>query len=304
VPSAADHVVAAIGYMATRGVIVAGEAFVTLVIRGRTMKLKQHHSLFGLLLSIIIISMAVAKLTPVSFERRGLHIQSGAILDRLPMPSFEELRSIRITELGTNVYVDFKLEWWDRLRDWNREVHLEGFKTFAFINDPAHLKELFANSVRSGFDSIELDELVSSKLLDRDTLRSTIAYARELRPGIEFTITECHVSALTAVNSWTSDLAGIRIASSDYNSLNTAEWVAQQTTPRIDLLGRSGLTRARAAAWIILIPDPEHDWACYRNLELWLSRIKTLNIDILLWTIDANGSWVHNWPKILSILSH
>jgi len=229
----------------------------------------------------------------VSSERRGLQIQSKVILDRLPMPSFEEIRSIGITELGTNVYADFKPEWWDRLRSWNREVHSQGFKTFAFINDAAHLKELVANSVRSGFDSIELDELVSSKLLDRDTLRSTIAYARDLRPDIEFTITECYRSALTAVNSWTSDLAGIRIASSDYNSLDTAEWVAEQKTP----------TKVRRAAWTILIPDPDYDWVCFKTLELWLRRIKTLNIDILLWAIDAKGTWKQNWPTILSMLS-
>jgi len=245
-------------------------------------------------LALFQIGSPAAKPTkPVQMvPRRALMIQSSVLLDDLAKPSYSELRSIGVTELGTNVYADFKPEWWSKLAAWNAEANTEGFETFAFINDPNNLELLVAKSINSGFDGIEFDELVSSGLLDRPALLAAISHARKISSDVWITITEYDEGTLTSLLSWTREISNIRIATSDYNNLNTATTLARSVPAGI-----------RAGMWVIFVPDPKWDWAAYRDLDSWLSHAKTMNADLLLWVIDANGTWVQNWPRIVALLN-
>ena len=224
----------------------------------------------------------------------GLQIQSRVILDSLSYPSLDELRRMGVTYLGTNIYSDFTSRWWTTLRDWNKKAHELGFKTYAYIDDLDRASSLAVTAVRNGFDTIELDEMISNHRMTHEQFTEIVSVTRQAKQETEFIITEWDKGAIERAFQWASQIPNVRVASSDYSSLSTMDYV----------IGLQRVYGAKAIVWLIFIPDSKHDWKCYANIQEWIEYAKSSDVDIFLWSINADGSWKARWEFVKSFLTY
>ena len=197
-----------------------------------------------------------------------------------------------VTDLGTNVYADFQSSWWQRLAEWNREALTSGFKTYALMNDPDHALELAVKAVENGFDTVELDEMISNYPLTEQRFVEIVSAARAVKPDAGFIITEWDRKAISQAFQWASKNRNVVVASSDYSDVTTLDYVAKLQ----ELHGLKGIV------WLIFIPDPAYNWRCTNEIGEWVAHAKELGITIFLWSINADGTWSSDWATVKSMI--
>jgi len=177
--------------------------------------------------------------------------------------------------------------------EWNEKAHKYGFRTYAHINDLDQVEALAATAVGNGFDTVELDEMISNRGMTEEQFVKIVSAARRVKAETEFIITEWNRNAIERAFQWAARVPGVRVASSDYDDPTTLDYVRmlQQTHG------------VKAIAWLIFIPDPEHDWNCSKEIREWGGRAKVLGLDLFFWSINADETWMMRWEIVRSLLA-
>jgi hypothetical protein len=228
---------------------------------------------------------------------KAMFVDIGILVQKLPGPSFSDLKRANFTLVGTYPKSGSNSEW-NTIAAWIKAAKAAGLRTF--VQAGPYPQPTLAMAVKVGIDStkkaasigadvVELDEFLSasSYAITNSQFISVVQAGLSVNPRLQFIATDWSQQALTTLFSWTSGYKCVRVANDNYNNKGMLDLDVQ-------LSGQYGKV---AVTWLIFAKGSSN-FDCYANLKDWITYVKQRNMDTLFFWVDPAGTWKTQWPTV------